>query len=226
MSFDDFTRIAEVDAPRLVLLPGWGTDHRIFRPLDLPEGTLIARVPGPDGLADLLTDECGGEVTLAGWSLGGFHAARVAAQNPEAVERLVLVCVRRSYPEDDADDMIAELDRDPAACLQDFYRRCFLPAQRDDYRWFRSGLMPDYLESPDVGRLRDGLEYLREVELTHETLPPVPTTFVHGSRDAVAPVTEARDLAEDSADATFCAIEAAGHAAFLSDHFQTLLDDA
>ncbi len=226
MSFDDFIRIGGEEEPRLVLLPGWGTDWRIFRPLELPAGTLLARVPRPRGLMNVLQDLGPGETTLAGWSLGGFYAAQAAARHPKPVRRLVLVGMRRSYPAADVDEMLTELEDDPEQCLRSFYRRCFLPAQRDDYRRFRAELMPEYLESPDAARLQDGLEYLREVELTPDGLPRLPTSFVHGVRDTVAPVQEAQEVAAAAPRATLRPAEDAGHAAFLSDEFRTLLDDA
>ena len=225
MSSGDFVRVGDGKS-RLVMLPGWGTDHRIFGELDLPAGALLGRVPRPESVEHVL-DACGPDgAVLLGWSLGGFWAAEAAARRPTAVGRLVLIGVRRSYPADAVDEMLQELNRDPAACLRDFYRRCFLPAQRADYRRFRSGLMESYLESPDVERLRDGLRYLREVELDEDGLPPVPTTLVHGTWDAVAPVDEARSIATAAPRTTFCPVEEAGHAAFLSTHFRIPMDDA
>jgi len=226
MKYDEFTRIGGQGTTRLVLLPGWGTDYRIFRPLDLPTGTLLGKVPRPRGLMHILEDLGPEETTLAGWSLGGFYAADAASRCPGPVRQLLLVGMRPSYPTADVDEMRAELGKDTQACLRKFYRRCFLPAQRDDYRWFRSGLMRQYLGSPDVAHLQDGLGYLRGVELTPDALPRLPTTFVHGTDDAVAPFQEARELAEEAPQATCCAIEAAGHASFLCDEFQTLADDA
>lgn len=225
MTSDDFVRRQGDGPPEVVLLPGWGTDWRIFGDLELPGSALVARVPRPGGLGELLDGCSRDSVTLAGWSLGGFYAAKRAAEQPGPVKKLVLAGVRRSYPDGAVEDMLDELEEASETCLRDFYRRCFLPAQREDYRWFRSELMDDYLRTLQVERLRNGLRRLRDVELQPSRLPPVPTTLVHGTRDAVAPLDEARAIAHEADAAELRPVAGAGHAVFTHEIFRKVLDD-
>ena len=225
MSCDEWTLRNGDGPPQTVLLPGWGTDGRIFDRLDVPGPHLIANCPQPEGLFERLSSLDAPPVRLVGWSLGGFHAVRFANRHPEQVKGIILAGVRQSYPPDEVETMMEELDRSPRDCLRSFYRRCFLPAQKRDYRWFRGELMSEYLKDPPLGRLRRGLEFLRHTELTAADLPDVPVTMVHGTGDLVAPLAEARGLAEGARQARIRVIDGAGHAVFLTDEFGDVLDD-
>ena len=89
----------------MVLLPGWATDGRIFDGV-LPGVTAVTTGPlRPEGfsrrLAAFLDRTARGPVTVVGWSLGGFLAAEFAREYPDRVRRVVLVGIRREYPEGD-----------------------------------------------------------------------------------------------------------------------------
>ncbi|MHB9131310.1 MAG: alpha/beta fold hydrolase [Armatimonadota bacterium] len=185
----------------LVLLPGWATDIRIFGDwvtdddLVTPQGMLTGELVG---LADFLTGLGGKPVVLVGWSLGGFAAAEFACRHPHLVAQLVLVGIRQRYPAAPATALRDAVAQDPRSALPDFYRRCFLPAQREDYRQFRRTLEPAYLEEFATDDLLAGLDYLLAATLTPAALPPCPTTIIHGAQDYFAPVEEARQLGEEA----------------------------
>lgn len=213
------------DAPARVLLPGWGTDGRIFGDPPPDAAAVVAGPLRPDGFADrlaaFLSGAARGAVTVVGWSLGGFLAADFARRFPERVRRVVLVGVRRRYPAADLEAVRASLARDRRGCLSQFYAQCFFPSEMAAYRRFRGALQEEYLCGMDDAVLIAGLSYLAAATLSAADLPPCPVTIVHGEKDVVAPAAEARSLARDGR-ASFHLLPGAPHAAFLSSRFRAV----
>ena len=213
----------------MVLLPGWATDGRIFDGV-LPGVTAVTTGPlRPDRfsrrLAAFLDSAARGPVTVVGWSLGGFLAAEFAREYPDRVRRVVLVGIRREYPEGDVEAVLRSLSADPGGCLSGFYTRCFYPSQLPAYRRFRGRLQAAYLREMDGGALREGLSYLASARLSRETLPACPVAIVHGEEDVVAPLAEAEGVARETGNATFHPLPGAAHAAFLADGFRAVVAD-
>ena len=228
MSREEFTVTGEGDSST-VLLPGWATDGRIFEGV-LPGVTAVTTGPlRPEGfarrLASFLERAARGAVTVVGWSLGGFLAAEFAREYPDRVRRVVLVGIRREYPEGDVEAVLRSLSADPGGCLSGFYAQCFYPSQIPAYRRFRAGLQAAYLREMDGGALREGLSYLARARLSGETLPACPVAIVHGEKDVVAPFAEAEKLARAGGNATFHPLPGAAHAAFLAEGFRALIAD-
>lgn len=228
MGREEFT-VAGKGEPSTVMLPGWATDGRIFDGV-FPGMTAVATGPlRPVGftarLASFLDRAANGAVTLVGWSLGGFLAADFAREYPDRVRRVVLVGIRRGYPEGEVDAVRRSLSVDPERCLSAFYAQCFYPSQIPAYRRFRAGLQETYLREMDVEGLREGLSYLAGARLSGGTLPPCPVAIVHGGKDVVAPFTEAEDVAREGRNATFHPLPGAAHAAFLADGFRGVITD-
>ena len=215
--------------PSVVLLPGWATDGRIFEGV-LPGVTAVTTGPlRPEGfswrLAAFLDRAARGPVTVVGWSLGGFLAAEFAREYPDRVRRVVLVGIRREYPEGDVAGVLRSLSADPGSCLSGFYTQCFFPSQMPAYRRFRTGLQAAYLREMDSGALREGLSYLASARLSRETLPACPVAIVHGEKDVVAPLAEAEGVAREGGNATFHPLPGGAHAAFLVDGFRAVVAD-
>jgi len=213
----------------MVLLPGWATDGRIFEGV-LPGVTAVTTGPlRPEGfsrrLAAFLDRAARGPVTVVGWSLGGFLAAEFAREYPDRVRRVVLVGIRREYPEGDVKAVLRSLSADPVPCLSEFYAQCFYPSQMAAYRRFRGGLQAAYLREMDAGALREGLSYLVGARLSGETLPECPVAILHGERDVVAPLAEAEGVAREGGNTTFHRLPGAAHAAFLADGFRAVAVD-
>ncbi|MGE5283913.1 MAG: alpha/beta fold hydrolase [Actinomycetota bacterium] len=215
--------------PSMVLLPGWATDGRIFDGA-LPGVTAVTTGPlRPEGfaarLAAFLDRTARDPVTVVGWSLGGFLAAGFARDYPDRVRRLVLVGIRRAYPEGEVAAVLRSLSTVPGGTLSGFYARCFYPSQMPAYRRFRSGLQEEYLREMDVGALREGLSYLAGEELSGGTLPACSVAIVHGEDDVIAPIAEAEGVARECGRATFHPLPGAAHAAFLADGFRAVVAD-
>jgi len=228
-SKEEFFVVGGGGVPSVVLLPGWATDGRIFDGA-LPGVTAVTTGPlRPEGfaarLATFLDRAARGPVTVVGWSLGGFLAAGFARECPDRVRRLVLVGIRRAYPEGEVAAVLRSLSADPGGCLSGFYARCFYPSQMPAYRRFRSGLQAAYLREMDVGALREGLTYLAAASLSGGTLPACPVAIVHGEDDVIAPSAEAEGVAREGGNATFHPLAGAAHAAFLADGFRAVFAD-
>lgn len=225
----EFHVVGGDDHPSVVLLPGWATDGRIFEGV-FPGVTAVTTGPlRPKGfaprLAAFLDRTARGPVTVAGWSLGGFLAAEFAREYPDRVRRLVLVGIRRAYPEGEVATIRRSLSSVPGGCLSGFYARCFYPSQIPAYRRFRGRLQEAYLREMDVGVLNEGLSYLGEAKLSGGTLPACPVAIVHGADDVIAPFSEAEDVARECGNATFTPLPGVAHAAFLADGFRALIAD-
>jgi len=215
--------------PSMVLLPGWATDGRIFEGV-LPGVAAVTTGPlrperFPRRLAAFLDRTARGPVTVVGWSLGGFLAAEFAREYPDRVRRVVLVGIRREYPEGDVARVLRSLSADPCSCLSGFYTQCFFPSQMPAYRRFRARLQAAYLREMDGGALREGLSYLAGASLSRETLPACPVAIVHGEKDVVAPLSEAEGVAREGGNATFHPLPGGAHAAFLADGFRAVVAD-
>jgi len=228
-STEEFFVVGGGGDPSMVLLPGWATDGRIFEGA-LPGVTAVTTGPlRPEGFSRRLAaflDRTGrGPVTVVGWSLGGFLAAEFAREYPDRVRRVVLVGIRREYPEGDVAGVLRSLSSDPGSCLTAFYARCFFPSQMPAYRRFRAGLQAVYLREMDGEALREGLSYLASARLSRETLPACPVAIVHGGKDVVAPLAEAEGVAREGGNATFHPLPGAAHAAFLADGFRAVVAD-
>ena len=228
-NMEEFSVVGGGGDPSVVLLPGWGTDGRIFDGA-LPGVTAVTTGPlRPEGfsrrLAAFLDRTARGPVTVVGWSLGGFLAAEFARENPDRVRRVVLVGIRRAYPEGDVAGVLRSLSADPGSCLSGFYAQCFYPSQMPAYRRFRAGLQAVYLREMDDDALREGLSYLAGARLSGQTLPACPVAIVHGEKDVVAPFAEAEGVAREGGSATFHPLAGAAHAAFLADGFRAVVAD-
>ena len=99
------------------------------------------------------------------------------------------------------EQMLARLEREPAALLADFYARCGAPS---DNRW--SGAI-------DADSLRRDLQLLQESVLELAAIPAAAQVLIlHGNRDRVVPVERAEELRELLPNSALAIVAEAGHA--------------
>ena len=99
------------------------------------------------------------------------------------------------------EQMLARLEREPAALLADFYARCGVPL---DSRW--TGII-------DADGLRRDLQLLQESVLELSAMPTAAQVLIlHGSRDRVVPVERAEELRELLPNSALAIVAEAGHA--------------
>lgn len=208
----------------LILVPGWAFDDRIFARLELPFNYHLFGGPSLAGFDEAVLELMHGlsvsRISLLGWSKGAFAVAEFGRQNPEVVEQLLLVGVRRKYDKQELDAMRATLEKNKTACLQRFYRQCFAKQEMAQYEWFKRTLLDHYLEALPMEQLADELDWLGRVEIRPADLQKLENVrLIHGSADAIAPVDEAMALAAAVPQSKLIAFEQAGHAPFLRDDF-------
>lgn len=207
----------------LVLIPGWAFDAKIFEPLDLdfdylvPRKIDIARFNAD--LADALFQKKIKEVSLLGWSMGGFLAVGFLKEYGEAVRDIFLVSMRRSYSRQEIRSESTELKKDPTAYLTAFYRNCFM-GQTHAFRWFKKHLFRSYIENFDLGSLLRGLDYLMQQELEPALLKRDNTHIIHGKKDRIAPLSEILEFLGAPPFPPVSIIEKTGHLPFLEPGFK------
>lgn len=202
----------------VLLLPGWATDWRIFDRLNIPFNYVFAEDTGRFKIEEIASG-----LHLLGWSMGGFFGARLAADYPRAFKSLTFVSVRRKYPSEEIDKISVFLRRSPRAYLQRFYAELFSGAEDDNRLWFESALLKDYLDRLRPEDLVKGLDYLRENTFYRDGLAGQDVTIVHGADDAIAPIEEARQIAQDIPGAKFVKIPGARHLPFMREEFISVI---
>lgn len=201
----------------LILLPGWGFDHRVWQPLvqHLGHGFRICYhldAPSPGSI-------------VCGWSLGGFHALAEAARAPDRIERLILFGATPRFvqganwsngqSESVLDSFSAAVSADPATALRRFV---LLSNQGDRHaREINRWLIDIVSESiPNIEQLNTGLNELRTTDLRN-ILPDIqqPTLLIHGDRDPLMPLAAGHWLARNLRNGRIEVITGAAHAPFL-----------
>ena len=167
-------------------LPGFGQSHRIrWSRLD---GTA-------DQLADWMTAEGVPRAHVAGHSLGGAVAARLASRHPDRVDRLVLVAAairpQGTWPRGRAVDVV--------------------PTLRGGSQGFASMLVRDLLRCHPWSFVTAMVDALQTDWTSHLTRITSPTLVVWGERDALTPLTLGHVIAGTIAGAELFVLPNAGH---------------
>ena len=207
------------------MLPGWGFDVRIFELLDLDFNYLLPQridtVRFNAALISWLKREGMKEVSLFGWSMGGFLALDFLKEYGEVVTEVFLVSMRARFPKEQVDTQKALLMEDHVFYLSQFYRNCFM-GQKRAFKWFKENLLSSYIKIFDLHFLLRGLDYLARQALRPSVLNKYPIRLVHGKKDRIAPFAE---ISESMAEASFPFIvfDKSGHLPFLEPHFKEKL---
>jgi len=208
----------------MLLIPGWATDARIFEPLDLPFNYIL-----PEDVPPLNFDEVfAGSVDkskapglhLFGWSMGGFIAACLASKYPSMFKSVTLVSVRQRYKKDEIEKIKEYVSKNAKAYLYKFYEELFSRSEEENRGWFKTRLLKMYLNKMNTESLLEGLDYLLRTELECKGLIKSDVSFIHGDADNIAPIEEAKAVAELLPRAKFFAINGARHLPFLGKEFK------
>lgn len=208
-----------------VLVPGWGTDYRVFFGLDLHTNYLLpvslSLDSFEDDLLEALEELCFSQVSLMGWSLGGFLSARFAGLYPDRVSALTLVSIRHRYDHAALADVAERVKKNKKAFMYKFYLSCFSRADTQGLEWFRQSLLDYYVETVSEETLLSGIAYLAQASL--DGLPgDFGTHVIHGADDVIAPVVEAKAVASRNG-ARFTSLVGLGHIPFLNEAFHAAL---
>ena len=188
----------------IALVPGWATDSRVFESLDLEFNYLLPLEFSPHTFETLflkaLKENNAAKVVLLGWSLGGFVAAAFASKYPGLVDELILIGIRKKYDPGKLAEIRNMLKRNKKAYLKRFYAQCWTDARSYD---------------PELDHLLEGLDYLADAEIRPEDLRGVKKIkIMHGAEDTIAPIEEAKEIADSLPNAEFVRVGGKKHAAF------------
>jgi len=208
----------------LVLVPGWAFDYRIFALLDLPYNYFFfcgkSMLEFEDELKRVLAKNNIGKISLLGWSQGAFGACDFACKNPDTVEEIILVSLRKRYEKEGLENIKKYLIRNRTAYLYKFYTECFCEDEKERYRWFRDTFLKYYLEKMSFDRLIRNLDWLCRVEIQLESLKKLKhIKLVHGRADTIAPISQAIDIANSLPQSQLITFEQTGHLPFLREDF-------
>src|SRR5215207_10072302 len=148
-----------------------------------------------DRLADWIAGEGLSRAHIAGHSLGGTVAARLAARHPERVDRLVLV-----------DAAIRLEGKRPSPRATDVVQRV-----RTGVPGFAQLLVRDLLRCHPWSFMAATVDALQPDWESHLARISSPTLVVWGEHDAITPLARGREIAETVADARLIVLPNAGH---------------
>lgn len=212
----------------ILLVPGWATDCRIFERLNIPFNYILPQNSSPGDFEEIISDLPDRmkkpRISVLGWSMGGFIAADLASKYPALFDEVILVSVRKSYGENDINYVRGCLEKNAKAYLCRFYGSLFSETEKEREKWFKNSLLKEYLGNPDALHLFDGLNYLVNRELKIHSLDGPKIVFVHGGRDRIAPLEEARRLAAEAPSAKFISIKDAAHFPVLKEEFRDIFN--
>lgn len=226
----------------LLLIHGWGMHGGVWDRLvprlaerfcvhvvDLPgHGRSCASGDGSlDSIVGILAANFSEPLNVCGWSLGGQVALRWAAQHPDQVRSLMLLCSTPCFVEQDdwlfgmaektLHQFATELEKNYAATLRRFLALQVRGSEheRELLSQLRASLFAH--GEPDLAALRSGLEILRSADL-RQLLPNIvqPTLALAGERDKLTPPEASYYLAQSLPNGQVIEIDGAAHAPFLS----------
>ena len=233
----------------LVLLHGWGMNASVWEPItqrlskyftlhlvDLP-GMGLSRPTEPyhlHSLAEKIAEMLPANADIAGWSLGGQVAMRIALDYPDVVRKLVLVGSTPCFVNDkdwsagikpDVFRMFADnINADYQNAMMQFLTLQCMGA--NDAKSTVKQLRKKFAERPvpTTQTMQKALNILLETDLRTEVGGIRNSTLlIHGDRDTLAPVQAAHWMAQNLPDAYLRVISGASHAPFLS-HSDQFID--
>lgn len=235
--------------PNLALLHGWGlngaawngvrdelAEHFTLHIVDLPghgrsHGTPVSTM---DAFVDAVAHAMPARSHLLGWSLGGHTALALAHRYPGRVDNLVTVCAtprfitNEDWPHGKKPEVLADfakrLSTNYLATIRNFLALQALnqPEMRDVIRKLQEAVGAH--GAPSVASLAASLDILRISDIRAQ-VPAIaaPTLVIQGDHDALTSTGTAQWLADNLPNSTYCLIEHAAHAPFIS-HREIFLD--
>jgi pimeloyl-[acyl-carrier protein] methyl ester esterase len=245
--------------PNLVLIHGWGMNGSVWHPLvkrlsknftlhivDLP-GMGFSQIISPYHLysiAEKIAELLPNNTAMLGWSLGGQVAMRIALDQPEVVNKLILVGSTPCFVNVSGLSAqshwqfgieAATFEKFSKNVAQDYQKTMmqFLSLQcmgSKSSMFTLRALKNKFAERPAPTQqlLQDALNILLNTDLRREIANIAqPTLVIHGDKDALAPVQAANWLRQHLPVAFLRVISGASHAPFLShtDAFIDALED-
>jgi len=230
----------------IVLLHGWGFHGDVWKSVttrliknyrvtcvDLPGYGRSQHAPGNrmaetlDEITTAVAKNVPDKAAWVGWSLGGLLALNQSINNPESINKLILIASSPQFTQaDDWNCAIAEehlqrfneeLEHDYQGIITRFLslqaQGC--PDAKEQIRTLQAEIFKH--GHPSVDTLRNGLTLLQQTRLRSK-LPTIniPTLIIAGKRDRLVPPAAIEATQRALINATSFFINNAGHAPFLS----------
>ncbi|MCL5674816.1 MAG: alpha/beta hydrolase [Candidatus Omnitrophica bacterium] len=200
----------------LVFIPGWATDYRIFHFLDMPYNYVFpinfSPVEFKKDFGEYMESRNIKEVSILGFSLGGFIAEEFVSLYPGKTDKLFLVGIRKKYKNHEIEQTMKALKKDRIELLHRFYSLC-IPGKKQGSFW--RSLFRDYRRLFSLQELIKTLLYLGEREIKPENIRHVKKiTLFHGEHDKIAPLNESLEIKNSLKNAEIKIIKNTGHFPF------------
>ena len=231
MSAVDVHAVVTGSGPAVVLSNSLGSDHRMWdaQLAELEKRFTVVRYdtrghgvspvpPGPYSIDDLTDDVVAlldrldiERAHVVGLSLGGMTAMRLAARNPERVDRMVLLCTAVSLPPSQAWTDRADTVR-AGGCIavaDGLVQRWFSPGYTGDRSFWTS-----MIAATPVEGYAGCCAVIAELDL-REQLPSIaaPTLVVAGADDPATPPAMLAEIADAIPGARLLVVDDAAHLA-------------
>ncbi|HEY7986837.1 MAG TPA: pimeloyl-ACP methyl ester esterase BioH [Methylophilaceae bacterium] len=207
----------------LVLLHGWGMHGGVWDPvksllarnfrlhlIDMPgfgySADAMSKPYTMQHLVEQMTQSVPEKILLCGWSMSGQIAMQWALQQPEQLERLVLVSTTPKFV--NSSDWGHGIQQEVFDRFADSIQRDYQPAMTrfltlqaqggDNARETMRELKQHFFQrpAPSLQALEAGLALLQNNDLRHDVADiKVPTLIMHGARDRVVPAAASSWLA-------------------------------
>ncbi|MDD4940074.1 MAG: alpha/beta fold hydrolase [Candidatus Omnitrophica bacterium] len=215
---------------KILLIPGWAVDYRVFGGLELGYNYLLPTELNPldfeSALSGALEKENTGKISLLGWSMGGFLASDFASKNPDKVDELILAGIRRKYSPELLNEVKRLVTQNKRAFLYKLYLNSFSETDQEGLKWFREHLLDIYVNELDLDVLLSGLDYLSKAEINPASLGKIKKIkIIHGEEDKIASLDEALKVKSELPQAEFIALRKMGHFLFLNRQFTKSLSN-
>jgi len=225
----------------LVLLHGWGLNHRVWQQflLKLPDAIQVVTLdipgygnsPAPqpyslDAVVEQLSGQIPAQSVVIGWSLGGLLAIKLASRYPDKVARLGLLAsspyfmAEPGWPGMQTNVMhqfAAALQNDLALTLDRFLaiQAMGSTTARHDIKLLRQAVLS--LPLPTTETLSQGLVWLQQLDCRSELASLTqPVSGLFGRLDSLVPVAVVDQLTQLCPQGQWQIADKASHAPFIS----------
>ncbi|MBF0215692.1 MAG: alpha/beta hydrolase [Candidatus Omnitrophica bacterium] len=218
MGITEFKFIDRGMSTLAVLIPGWGTDSRIFERVDIGYNYLVPLTMSLDDVFVKLEKILEGEpAVIFGWSLGAFIGANFMALHPHLVKKLVMVGVMPVYPEESIEKMKKYLSRNKRAYMCEFFKKCANEMPVGFVIEHEKQLFSEYAAYGDKDELVSQLDYLKNGSFPEAKLRKYQDklVFIFGERDGIVPSVMSERAREMFPNSLVLVSKGFGHMCFL-----------
>lgn len=235
-----------MNKPYLVMLPGWGMDSYVWKPLSkmltkdfellFVEWHDLSSVDGyKEKVIQLIEQKKINSFSLLGWSLGSIVALEVAALHASSLNSIILISGTSRFTIHNEDQydfgwhnkiverMKFQLEKNQEETLLNFYKAMFSVTEKSngqDQLFFR--MIEENSCDQNTTSLLLGLNYLIQSDVRNELKHiHTPMLLIHGEEDQICPLGAAQYILNKTASITkLKSLAHTGHVPFFTNPLQ------